>query len=218
MQQEFCQICFNKQCHIQKLRTWQPQLWLCNDWTVYHQQWLWYCSLGQWLHWEGIPASWPEVISRHCWNNFQLKSMIPNHQAVNVYPVTSGNDCKQLQQQATCLHMECLKAQQIKNVTDNCFLISLSPCIASWSPCAFLLLAGKQSTWKRPHADSAWIETLLPLSCMPVKSSRFIQSSTPSGTCGRRHLCIGVGKMPKQKRFLGLYLRNEHFISFVADA
>lgn len=37
--------------------------------------------------------------------------------------------------------------------------------------------------------------TLLPLSCMPVKSSRLMNSCTPSGTPGTRQSCMGVGSI-----------------------
>ncbi len=45
--------------------------------------------------------------------------------------------------------------------------------------------------------------TLFPLSCIPLRSSLLIYISTPSGTPGGCHLCIGVGKMPKAYRCLG---------------
>ena len=45
--------------------------------------------------------------------------------------------------------------------------------------------------------------TLLPLSCMPLRSSRLIHSFTLGGRSGTLNGCIGVGNMPKRTLFSG---------------
>jgi hypothetical protein len=48
--------------------------------------------------------------------------------------------------------------------------------------------------------------TLLPLSWQPVRSSRLIHTSIPSGRRGSCHRWIGVGKIPILKRPLGTWI------------
>jgi len=45
--------------------------------------------------------------------------------------------------------------------------------------------------------------TLLPESCMPVRSSRLIHISTPSGRPGRCQRWMGVGRRARDKRCVG---------------